>query len=118
MLFLCVMVSTLTVYADDRDFDSGGGITFKGSADTEPTPTAAPSGTGKQSGTTPGRNPSLPQTGQEAAAVLPTAGCAILFFTGWLVVVKRRRNEPARIKIRKENVLPEQIIAHNGTVCK
>jgi len=102
MLLLCMMVSTLTVYADDRSFDGGGGITFEGSADIEPTPTSSPQEptptslpqeTDKPSdkGTASGSKSSLPQTGQKADGVLPAAGCAILIFAGRLVVGKSRR---------------------------
>lgn len=111
MLFLCMMVSTWTVSADDSSFDGGAGIKFEGSADIEPTPTptGTPSVTGKPSGTgtgsASGGKTSLPQTGQRADQILPAAGCAILMFAGWRLMVKNRRNgSTAGTIIRKEHV--------------
>lgn len=110
IFFLCMMAGTLTVYADDRDVDSGAGISFEGSIEATETPqtTGTPGGTGKTggSGTTTGSKSSLPQTGQETNMLLPATGCMMLILIGWCFVEKNRKRNGVTTGgiIRKEQV--------------
>lgn len=103
MLFLCMMVSTLTVYADDRSFDGGGGVTFEGSMDVTvtPTPGSTPQDTGgtKDKDTASSGKSSLPQTGQRANQVLPAAGCGVLLLVCWWSAEKYRGHKQQRKKV-------------------
>jgi len=103
ILFLCMMVNTLTVYAEDREVGIGGGITFKGSADIGPAP-SPPQNTDKISN----NGPSLPQTGQKSDMVLPSAGCGILLFAGWLVLVKNDEIVYKEVYINNIKILEEK----------
>lgn len=102
MIFLCVLVGTLTVNADDRDVNSGSGITFTGDTEKETEkssenvdkpntdkPNTDKPNTDKPS-TTDSSKPSLPQTGQESGLILQAAGVIMLILAGGWTVVKNR----------------------------
>jgi len=94
VVFLYMMAGTLIVYADDRSFESGAGITFEGSYPEEP----------KDAGTSKGSKSavskmSLPQTGQEASMVLPAAGCAVLILVCWWGAEKHKGYRLQRGKV-------------------
>lgn len=94
IIFLYMMAGTLTVHADDNSFNTGAGITFEGSMETEKPTEKSTEKTerpmDKSTDSVGSSKPSLPQTGQESGLVLQTAGVIILLLVCWWTVVKSR----------------------------
>lgn len=103
MISLCILARTLTVHADDQDYNSGAKIRFEGSIETETESDTKETGTeetgtekpqkessDKSGASTTGSKPSLPQTGQSSGMILQIAGIQLLLFAGWRMAVKSR----------------------------
>lgn len=91
-----MMTGALTVHASDRDFNTGAGIKFEGSGETETeeeteaNPIEKPTDKTDTS-TTSSNKPSLPQTGQGSGRILQMAGILLLFLVCMWTAAKKRR---------------------------